>query len=496
MKPVIKRELDEIRALIADLEKRLKNDRVELGHREVASLNRKGEVPAPTPDDYGRVLRMSELGVRWQTISGTGGGGGSGTPDGHTLAMVTGVLNAEPLSGTIDARFKNLSGTIDGHFNALNFLSAVSHDSTLTGDGTSGSPLSASPLSGTINARFAAATTASQAWTQTANGTEGTTLTAVIPITLAGPQYQAFVTNFTGTNSPAYKVINKNSASFQVVSTAPFANGDKLDLLVISGGLGPPADVSAITNLSGTIDARFFNLSGTIDGHFNDLSGSINSAIRSAGAPEFKSVLYEDFEKRLATNEGFTTNTSLGSAEPGHPGILQFSIAASGTNANRFYTDGTFPGYFGDGYQRFRCLCKISGGLTSDGTNNARISIGWQNSVDPSVTTFGAYLRNDRSRYGDNNWRLVTVSSGTASETTTGVAATANWMSAQIEVAPAGNAVTGTVDGVATAVTTNIPIHMSSLQPVMQFTKTLGATARVLLIDYVEVIKMFTTSRF
>jgi hypothetical protein len=84
----------------------------------------------------------------------------------------------------------------------------------------------------------------------------------------AGPQYYAFITNTTGSTSPVYRLINKSSASFQVVSTAPFNNGDRLDFLTISGGLGPVWDGSVIAGLSGTIDARFFSLSGTIDARF------------------------------------------------------------------------------------------------------------------------------------------------------------------------------------------------------------------------------------
>lgn len=328
MKPSIERELEAIRQLVRDLETRLKNERSELGHRVVFDYGRKGEVPAPTEAQRGYALTTDG----WAFITGSGGGG-AGTPDGHTLAVVTGVLNAEPLSGTVDARFKDLSGSIDARFAG----STVSVDGTTLS--STGGVLNANPLSGTINAAFVsiwsaggvpkqntisgsitgrfndlsgsvdghfnalsgtinatlqAVFSASQVWTQTANGTEGTILTAVIPIPYAGPQYYAFITNSTGSNSPVYRIRNKTSASFQVVSTAPFSNGDRIDFLTISGGLGPVSDGSVIANLSGTIDARFFNLSGTIDARFTNLSGSINSALSTAvaGALSFSDVKY------------------------------------------------------------------------------------------------------------------------------------------------------------------------------------------------------------
>lgn len=170
MKPVIQRELDEIRRLIADLENRLKNEKVELGHREQVKFGRRGEAPAPTREDIGRVLTVTDdqYNVRWVTMTGTGGGvGGSATPDGHTLAQVTGVLNAEPLSGTINARFivvtnsiTTLSGSVDGHFNDLsgsvdghfNALSGTINSAIVALSGTVDSGIKA--LSGTINARF------------------------------------------------------------------------------------------------------------------------------------------------------------------------------------------------------------------------------------------------------------------------------------------------------------------------------------------------------
>lgn len=281
MKPSIERELEAIRQMVRDLEARLKNERAELGHRATFDIGKRGEVPPPTLSD--RVANKVLGTTGWVAQSGGSGSGLSTVyTDGTTVGgdgSSTYPISASLLSATLDARIKNLSGSIDGRFNSLDYLSAVSHNSTLSGDGTAGSPLSAAPtfvaaqtaitssiagLSGTIDAALVAISKANQTWVHTANGTEGTTLTAIIPLPFAGPQYQVFVTNFTGSNSPVFKVQNKTSASFQIVSTAPFSSGDKLDLLAVSGSYGPLADVSPYGVLSGTVDSAIKALSGTI----------------------------------------------------------------------------------------------------------------------------------------------------------------------------------------------------------------------------------------
>ena len=340
MKPSIEREIEAVRQLIRDLETRLKNERVELGHRAVFDVGRRGEVPPPTRDDVDS-QRVLSAGQRWITVATGSGGGGAGTPDGHTLAVVTGVLNAEPLSGTIDARFADLSGTIDGHFNALTYLTGVAHDSTLTGSGTAADPLSASPLSGTINARivnlsgtidghfnvlsgtidsrltnvsssvnvlsgsvdghfnalsgtinsaFSAFFSGSQVWSQTANGTEGTTLTAVLPMPYPNTSYYAFITSTSGTTSPVYRVTNKSSSSFQVVSTAPFVNAARIDFLTITGGLGPVWDGSVLANLSQSIDAHFVTLSGTVNARFGTFLAPATASIAMSQSAQLATV--------------------------------------------------------------------------------------------------------------------------------------------------------------------------------------------------------------
>jgi hypothetical protein len=213
VKPVIQREIDEIRRLIADLESRLRNERVELGHRVVFDIGRKGEVPAPTQADLGRVL--TPLG--WATITGSGGPG-STTPDGHTTSVVTGVLTAEPLSGTINARFRDLSGTIDGHFNALGASSSPDGTTLSVVTGV----LNALPLSGAVDGHFNA---------------------------LSGTINARFI-NLSGTIDGHFNAL--------------------------SGTIN-----SAIVSLSGTIDARFSSLSGTSNSAIVALSGTINSAIVS-----------------------------------------------------------------------------------------------------------------------------------------------------------------------------------------------------------------------
>lgn len=141
MKPIIQGPLDALAKRIAALE---------------AELARLRGTPASITNLSGTINARFEA----------GGGGGLAfvttdvtlTGDGTTGDQ----LSASPLSGTINARFIDLSGSINAAIAAGGGggLSAVSHDSSLSGDGTVGTPLSASPLSGTINAAFAARTTA------------------------------------------------------------------------------------------------------------------------------------------------------------------------------------------------------------------------------------------------------------------------------------------------------------------------------------------------
>jgi hypothetical protein len=123
-----------------------------------------------------------------------------------------------------------------------------------------------------------------QVWTQTATGLEGSTLSAVLPVPMTGTDYQAFVTNYSGTYSPAFKIINKTTTAFDVVSTAPFIIGDRVDLLAVSGGLGATIDGQAFTNFSGTFNSAIVALSGTTNSAIVNLSGTINARISTLSA--------------------------------------------------------------------------------------------------------------------------------------------------------------------------------------------------------------------
>jgi hypothetical protein len=246
VKPSIERELEAIRQMLRDLEARLKNDRVELGHREVFSIGRKGEVPAPsTADrDANKVLGVGG----WVTGSG-----------GLSTVFVDGIT----IGGDGSAQYP-LSGTIQ------------------TG--------SFADLSGTINSAFLAHFSASQVWSQTANGGEGNTMTAVLPWPFANNVYYAFVTSHTASDTPVLRITNKTSASFQIVNANDWISGERVDILAVSGGMGGGWDGSQFANFSGTfaatiaslsqsINAKFIDTSGSVDGHFNALSGTVNSGI-------------------------------------------------------------------------------------------------------------------------------------------------------------------------------------------------------------------------
>lgn len=278
MKPIIQNELDALRRRIDDLETRLKDSRTQLGHREIFSINRHGEVPAPTPEDRGKILSVEG----WITGSGGGGGGLSTVyTDGVTVGGDGSALypiSASLLSATLDARIKNLSGSIDGRFIHSGFLTSVYTDSTLSGDGTGGNPLSAAPglaaLSGTINAALLAFASGTQIFTYYANGGEGIAAGVTLPRPYTGTGYRVYLTKVSGSGVGAYQVPvqSKTSASFIIVSTQPFRSGDAIDVLTVTGSFGPMADVSSFTEISGSF------ASSVVTGLAN-LSGTINSAI-------------------------------------------------------------------------------------------------------------------------------------------------------------------------------------------------------------------------
>lgn len=217
MKPSIERELEAIRQMVRDLESRLKVETVPLGHRVKFGIGVQGEVPAPQVSDRGRVLGVDG----WFTLTGSGGGG-SATPDGHTLNSVTGVLNAEPLSGTVDARFKDLSGSINSRLNSGGSVVADGHTTQIvTG------VLNAEPLSGTINARF--------------NSLSGTINSAFISLWTGGTKPQ----DLSGSINSEFKVLSGtidghfNALSSSIVNTITVLSGGTnlaVDSYIWAGG--------------------------------------------------------------------------------------------------------------------------------------------------------------------------------------------------------------------------------------------------------------------
>lgn len=104
----------------------------------------------------------------------SGGGGGIASVSHDTTLSGDGSpsdpLSASPLSGTINSAIVSLSGTINAAFLAGGGggLSAVSHDNSLSGDGTVGTPLSAVPTYNSVRTGATASLVAAYAVVQTA----------------------------------------------------------------------------------------------------------------------------------------------------------------------------------------------------------------------------------------------------------------------------------------------------------------------------------------
>jgi hypothetical protein len=106
------------------------------------------------------------------------------------------------------------------------------------------------------------------------------------------------------------------------------------------------------------------------------------------------------------------------------------------------------------------------------------------NATDPGN---GIYFKYDRAATGDF-WVTTTRQTSTSTDTTTSTAVVAGqWYRFKFVANTAGNSVVFSIDGVTVAThTTNIPTGTAKLiNPAIQMIKTVGATARLMYVDWV-----------
>lgn len=258
----------------------------------------------------------------------------------------------------------------------------------------------------------------SQVWTQTATGLEGTELGATLPVPFTNTIYQAMVTNFSGTYSPAFKVINKSTTGFTVVSTAPFISGDKLDFLAISGGLGATVDGQAITNLSGTLNSALVSLSGTINSAIVALSSSValagspivaRTGLTSAASTISVSGLDGDTDREYEIEFNYlATSTSAHDLD-----IRPNGDTSSNRNTTRVLDGGT-PATSAAG------IFTTNGGVTN--ALSARYTFTCFVARDAAITYYRRFLANGTLSWnlgvGNGNYTAVTVYSSNAANLT------------------------------------------------------------------------------
>lgn len=165
------------------------------------------------------------------------------------------------LSGTIDGRITTLSSSLAAAISIITGsagLATVSHDTTLSGLGTSGSPLSALPTFNSLQAGS----------TASLNSLSGTIDSGIKA--LSGTINSAIVLINSGTFA-ATDIFLSGNISF--VSASAEAH---IKSAYVSGQAGVTA---SLASLSGTVDGHFNALSGTTDTALKALSGTIDGAL-------------------------------------------------------------------------------------------------------------------------------------------------------------------------------------------------------------------------
>jgi hypothetical protein len=186
----------------------------------------------------------------------------------------------------------------------------------------------------------------------------------------------------------------------------------------------------------------------------------------------------------VALNSG-TLAKAAGSA--GHPGVLQFSTAASNVAAPIIFlyqSDMVFG--LGDAYE---CGWLIqSPANLSDGTDTYTIFAGFGDTSTNALSTDAAYITYTHS-VNSGRWTGFTSSNGAATQMTSlnaSVMATSTWYKLVVKVNPLGNKVefyvNDTYIGYCIA---NIPTGVArALGPMLQIVKSAGTTARTFLVDW------------
>ena len=191
----------------------------------------------------------------------------------------------------------------------------------------------------------------------------------------------------------------------------------------------------------------------------------------------------------------FTTHGGTIPSTSAHPGVLQITISASGTDvgsvaSGEYNVETNSFLAVGGGAIQIDTVFDIP--VLSDGTNNSEFDFGLIDSQPGSAPTNAIFIQYQRE--SSLNWRCTSEAASTATTTNSSVAVTSGWHHGTITVNAAGTSIAYSMDGVSLCtITTNIP--SSPIQYLAGYRKTLGAGAMVVGIDYIEIYKNLTTPR-
>jgi hypothetical protein len=289
-------------------------------------------------------------------------------------------------------------------------------------------------------------------------------------------------------------VINPFTGQFDIVGISGGGGGGVSTLNGLSGALTVVAGSGITVTPSGsniTIAATSFD--PTIGVHlFEDFLAGWYSP--TTGQIEGDGPAWNSIQLGAPT---FVVNSgSIVPTTAANPGILQISVAATGTDGGGIttgiYTGNTFPAFvLGGGIITFETLIKIP--VISDGTNNTQLNIGFRDSPGWAAATSGWNIQYQRE--SSLNWQLLVTAASTQTTLDSGIPVTTGWHHIKLVSNAAGTSIAGFIDGVSmgTAITTNIP--SVALPPMITLRKTLGAAAMYLGIDYIKIDKTLSVAR-
>lgn len=233
----------------------------------------------------------------------------------------------------------------------------------------------------------------------------------------------------------------------------------------------------------------------------NDQSGNLIDASDYAH-PRFVYESYDDFEG--ATNTGNlnwnVTNTGTGAAcsvnqAPDQANIIgMWSLTTGSTATGRVsQVTGVNQNYFGQGAWVWEMYVKIP--TLSNGTDTFKVYAGWGDVTGAGDFTDGVYFTYTDTE-SSGNWSANAANNSVRTQTSTGVAPS-GWQQLRIEINAAGTSAVFKIGGTVVAtITTNIPVT-SGRESGFEFKieKSVGTTARTLLVDYFHAYFIPTTVR-